>query len=114
MIKTKRIYEKQSDDDGFRILVDRLWPRGVSKTEAKIDLWMKEIAPTDVLRKWFSHNPKKWDGFKKKYQNELKDKKLLLDKIRELEKENKVLTLVYSAKDEEHNNARVLSEILGH
>lgn len=112
MIRIKRIYEKHSTDDGFRILIDRLWPRGVSKDKAKVDLWIKEIAPTDSLRKWFSHDPEKWKGFKKKYREELKKKKSLLNKIKELEKENKVVTLVFSAKDEEHNNAVVLSEIL--
>lgn len=112
MIKIKRIYEKYSADDGFRILIDRLWPRGVSKSNAKIDLWLKEIAPTDSLRKWFSHDPKKWESFKKKYQEELKENKSLLDTIKDLEKEHKTVTLVFSAKDELHNNAIVLQKVL--
>lgn len=112
MIKTKRIYEEYSSDDGFRILIDRLWPRGVSKANAHVDLWFKEIAPTDQLRKWFSHDPKKWEAFKKKYIKELKENKLSLDKIKYLKKEHKNITLIFSAKDEQHNNAVVLSEFL--
>ncbi|HYB93183.1 MAG TPA: DUF488 family protein, partial [archaeon] len=80
MRKIKRIYEKPEREDGYRILVDRLWPRGLSKDKAKIDLWMKEIAPSDETRKWFSHDPRKWEEFKKRYKNELKDKKNLLMK----------------------------------
>jgi uncharacterized protein YeaO (DUF488 family) len=71
-IKIKRVYEKYDVNDGFRILIDRLWPRGLSKEEAKIDLWMKEIAPSDNLRKWFAHDPKKWEEFMKKYEEELR------------------------------------------
>jgi len=112
MIRIKRIYEEYSPDDGFRILIDRLWPRGVSKDDARVDLWFKEIAPTDHLRKWFSHDPKKWEAFKKKYIKELKENKLSLDKIRNLKKEHKNITLIFSAKDEQHNNAVVLSEFL--
>jgi len=74
MIGIKRIYDNPEKKDGFRILVDRLWPRGLSKEKAKVDLWLKEIAPSDKLRKWFSHDPKKWDDFKKKYKLELRDK----------------------------------------
>ena len=112
MIKIKRIYEKHSPDDGFRILIDRLWPRGVSKDDAHVDVWFKEIAPTDHLRKWFSHDPKKWETFKKKYIKELKENKSSLDKIKDLKKEHKIITLIFSAKDEQHNNAVVLSEFL--
>ncbi len=112
MIKTKRIYEKYSPDDGFRILIDRLWPRGVSKDDAHVDVWFKEIAPTDHLRKWFSHDPKKWETFKKKYIKELKENKSSLVKIKDLKKEHKIITLIFSAKDEQHNNAVVLSEFL--
>jgi uncharacterized protein YeaO (DUF488 family) len=108
MIKIKRIYEKYSLDDGHRILIDRLWPRGVSKINAHVNLWFKEIAPTDSLRKWFSHDPKKWEVFKKKYIKELKENKSSLDKIKNLKKEHKIITLVFSAKDEQHNNAVVL------
>jgi uncharacterized protein YeaO (DUF488 family) len=112
MIRIKRIYEEYSPGDGFRILIDRLWPRGVSKDDAHVDLWFKEIAPTDHLRKWFSHDPKKWNTFKKKYLEELKKNKSLIDKIKNLEKEHKIITLVFSAKDEQHNNAIALGEVL--
>jgi uncharacterized protein YeaO (DUF488 family) len=113
MIKIKRIYEIPEEKDGFRILVDRLWPRGISKQKARIDLWLKEIAPSDKLRKWFSHDPKKWIDFKSNYTKELENNPLL-QRIKQLVKENKVLTLLYSAKDIEHNNAVVLYEILSH
>jgi uncharacterized protein YeaO (DUF488 family) len=113
MIKIKRVYEIPEEKDGLRILVDKLWPRGISKEKAHVDLWLKEIAPSDKLRKWFSHDPKKWIDFKSKYTKEL-EKNPLLQRIKQIGKENKVLTLLYSAKDTEHNNAVVLYEILSH
>jgi uncharacterized protein YeaO (DUF488 family) len=113
MIKTKRIYESPAEEDGFRILVDRLWPRGVQKEKAKIDLWLKEIAPSDDLRKWFAHDPQKWEEFKKKYAKELATKQGLLNEIRQKEKEKGTVTFLYSAKDTEHNNAVALKTILG-
>ena len=112
MIRIKRIYDEYSPGDGFRILIDKLWPRGVSKDNAHVDLWFKEIAPTDHLRKWFSHDPKKWEAFKRKYIKELKENKPSLDKIKDLKKEHKNITLIFSAKDEQHNNAVVLLEFL--
>ena len=112
MIRVKRIYELPSKEDGYRVLVDRLWPRGMSKDRAKIDLWLKDIAPSDGLRKWFSHDPKKWDDFKKKYGLELKERQELLLKIKQAEKEKGAVTLLYSARDEEHNQAVALSAIL--
>lgn len=112
MIRIGRIYEKPGKGNGFRILVDRLWPRGVKKSEAKINLWLKDIAPSDSLRKWFSHDPEKWKEFQKRYRAELKGRKELLRQIKRLEKENKNIMLIYSAKDKEHNNAVVLAEIL--
>ena len=108
MIKIKRIYEQSAKEDGFRILVDRLWPRGISKDNAKIDLWLKEIGPSDEVRNWFSHDPKKWQGFKTRYEAELRTKKELLDKIKQEEKVHGTVTLLYSAKDEKHNQAVVL------
>lgn len=110
-INIKRVYEKAKKEDGFRILVDRLWPRGVSKKEAKIDLWLKEIAPSDELRTWFGHDPKKWPDFKKRYFKELQGKDEQVKVIKEKLKEGKV-TLVYGAKDTEHNNAVVLQALL--
>ena len=112
MIKIKRVYEKPTEDDGYRILVDRLWPRGVAKNKAKIDLWLKQVSPSNELRKWFSHDAEKWDEFKKKYHSELKSEKISLQKIKQIEKENKIITLVYAAKDDRHNNAIVLADEL--
>lgn len=112
LIKIKRVYESPAEEDGFRVLIDRLWPRGLAKEKAKLDLWIKEVAPSDELRKWFSHDPEKWEEFKKKYLQELSAKQALLTKIRQLEKEQGTVTLLYSAKDTEHNNAVALKEIL--
>ena len=112
MIKIKRAYLPADDADGFRILVDRLWPRGISKEKANLDLWLKEIAPTSELRKWFSHDPERWEQFQEKYKQELEDKPELLKQIKEAENENKTVTLVYAAKDQEYNNAVVLQDVL--
>ena len=107
--KIKRAYEKPSSDDGYRILVDRLWPRGLSKQTLHTDLWLKEIAPSSKLRKWYGHDPAKSDEFKKKYETELKSNPLLeeIQKIKE-----PTITLVYGARDEVHNQAVVLKELL--
>jgi len=112
MIKIKRVYEKPSKEDGYRILVDRLWPRGLTKEHAAVDLWMKDIAPSTTLRQWFSHDPMKWNEFQKKYKEELRGKKALSEELGRLVREKKSLTLLYAAKDQEHNNAVVLEEIL--
>ena len=113
MIKIKRIYEKQSKEDGYRILVDRLWARGLTKEKAGVDLWLKEIAPSNELRKWYSHDPAKWNDFRKKYKEELKDKEELLNRIKELENKKTIVTLLFSSKEERLNNATALKEILG-
>ena len=110
-IQTKRIYEDPASNDGYRVLVDRIWPRGVSKEDAKLDDWLKEIAPSDELRKWFDHDPDKFNEFKKRYKKELKDHEDELDELAGKSTEKKV-TLLYGAKDEEHNQAVVLKEIL--
>lgn len=112
MIKIKRIYEEAAQSDGYRILIDRLWPRGVSKEKAKIDLWLKEIAPTTELRKWFNHEPEKWEEFQKRYKKELSQNKDLIKQLNSLEKEHKTITLLYAAKDSEHANAKVLLKVL--
>lgn len=112
MIKIKRVYDQPSEEDGYRILVDRLWPRGLSKEKAKVDLWLKEIAPSDELRKRFCHDPAKWKEFKKSYAEELKNKRDLLDKIKQVEKDKGTITLLYAAKDRDHNNAVILSDVL--
>jgi len=108
MIKVKRIYEQPSKEDGFRVLVDRLWPRGMSKEKAKIDLWLREIAPSNDLRNWFCHEQMKWDAFRKKYEEELETKGELVQKVKQAEKERGTVTLLYSAKDEKHNQAVAL------
>ena len=110
-IQLKRAYDKPSSGNGYRILVDRIWPRGVSKDELEIDEWLKDIAPSTELRKWFNHDPVKWDDFKKRYFKELKQKKELTEKIIEKMK-NHNITFVYSAKDREHNNAVALKEYI--
>jgi uncharacterized protein YeaO (DUF488 family) len=111
-VKIKRVYDKPSKQDGKRILVDRLWPRGLTKEKASVDLWLKEIAPSTVLRKWFGHEPDKWKEFQKRYQDELKNNKEQVSLLKEQVKKGPV-TLVYGAKDEEHNEAVVLKEWLG-
>ncbi|MEO7264476.1 MAG: DUF488 domain-containing protein [Ferruginibacter sp.] len=110
-LKIKRVYEKPAKEDGKRILVDRLWPRGLTKEKAGIDIWLKEIAPSTELRKWFNHDPGKWKEFKKRYQQELKKNKEQVSLLNEQHKKGEV-TLVYGAKDEEHNEALVLQEWL--
>jgi uncharacterized protein YeaO (DUF488 family) len=107
----KRIYESASDADGFRILVDRLWPRGMKKEDAGIDLWLKAVAPTDALRKWYHHDGGGWDEFRHKYVLELKDNPAV-DGLLSLIKEQKTVTLLYAAKDEIQNHALVLLEFL--
>jgi uncharacterized protein YeaO (DUF488 family) len=111
MIKIKRTYDPPLPDDGKRILVDRLWPRGIKKEGAKIDEWLKDIAPSDELRKWFSHDPSKWQEFKRRYKKELNDKSDLIKNLGRQSKKMNV-TLLFSAKDIEHNNAVVLKEVL--
>jgi uncharacterized protein YeaO (DUF488 family) len=110
-IKIKRVYEKPDKTDGTRILVDRLWPRGLTKAKAKVDLWLKEIAPSTELRKWFGHEPDKWAEFKKRYHAELKKNGEQAALLKE-EIEKGVVTLVYGAKDEEHNEAVVLARLV--
>lgn len=111
MFKIKRVYEKQESRDGKRILVDRLWPRGLSKDKAKIDYWMKEIAPSDALRKLFAHKPEHWPEFRERYFGELRNKEDLFKELRILSK-NKTVTLLYAARDEKRNNAQVLYEFI--
>jgi uncharacterized protein YeaO (DUF488 family) len=112
MILVKRVYEKARKEDGWRVLVDRLWPRGVKKEAARVDLWMKEIAPTNTLRKWFGHEPAKWAEFQTRYRAELAKKKELLAELSKMEKEHGTLTLLFGAKDEQHNQAIALLEAL--
>lgn len=110
-LKIKRVYEQSAKEDGKRILVDRLWPRGLTKEKANIDLWLKDVAPSTELRKWFAHDPAKWDEFQKRYLKELKSNKDNVTIIKELIKSGTV-TLVYGARDQEHNEALVLEKHL--
>jgi uncharacterized protein YeaO (DUF488 family) len=111
VIKIKRVYDKPRKTDGYRILIDRLWPRGMTKEEAAIDEWAKELAPTDLLRNWFDHDPYYWEQFKRKYRAELKQNKLVQD-FMERHKEKKLITLIYSTKYDKLTHALVLREHL--
>jgi uncharacterized protein YeaO (DUF488 family) len=111
VIKIKRVYELYDSGDGNRILIDRLWPRGLTKDKAKIDLWLKDIAPSAALRKWFGHDPEKWPEFQRRYKNELDANKESVETLRTQLKAGPA-TLVYGAKDEQHNDAVVLAEYL--
>ena len=111
MIKLKRVYQEPSPADGLRILVDRLWPRGLTKERAAVDLWLKELAPSTELRKWFGHDPAKWREFQTRYREEVHDNDEVLQVLKEKAKKNTV-TLVYGARDEHHNEALVLKQIL--
>ncbi len=110
-VKIKRVYEKPDKEDGVRILVDRLWPRGLTKEKAGADLWLKDIAPSTELRKWFDHDPEKWGEFKKRYLSELQENKDAVSQLKEQIRKHPV-TLLYGAKDEEHNEALVLKNYL--
>jgi uncharacterized protein YeaO (DUF488 family) len=110
-IQLKRAYEPASVRDGYRVLVDRLWPRGVSKTEAKLDEWDKELAPSSELREWFGHEPARFAEFRRRYMNELRANRPRLKELRRRAATG-TLTLVYSAHDSEHNDAVVLAEVL--
>jgi uncharacterized protein YeaO (DUF488 family) len=110
-IQLKRAYEKPERGDGTRILVDRLWPRGLTKGKAKINLWLKDVAPSSGLRKWFGHDPRKWRGFRSRYRAELKQRGDQLQLIRN-ESRKGVITLIYGARDQKHNDAVVLKQLL--
>ncbi|WMT51214.1 MAG: DUF488 domain-containing protein [Ferroplasma sp.] len=111
MIRLKRVYDEYSIDDGIRILVERLWPRGISKEKAHIDIWMKEIAPSTELRKWFNHEDSKWEEFVQRYKNELVGN-IELEDLRGIVSKNKNVTIIYSSRNKDHNNAVVLYGML--
>ena len=111
MLKIKRVYDDVSSQDGKRVLVDRVWPRGIKKEDLKHDEWYKELAPSTDLRKWFDHDEDKWDEFKKKYKEELKDQQDLIKELRK-DSDGHNVTLLYAAKDTEHNQAVVLKEVI--
>jgi uncharacterized protein YeaO (DUF488 family) len=110
-VRLKRAYEPASRADGKRVLVDRLWPRGVKKTEAKIDAWMKEIAPSAELRKWFAHDPHRWAEFRRRYKEELKEHADEIARLRAIAEAGR-LTLVFAARDQAHNDAVVLRDLI--
>ena len=110
-IKLKRAYQAPEPGDGTRILIDRLWPRGVKKSSAAIDHWLKDIAPSTTLRQWFAHRPERWPEFRRRYRAELRHHPELLEQIRDATREGPV-TLIYAARDEEHNDAVVLRDLL--
>ncbi|ACM19625.1 protein of unknown function DUF488 [Geotalea daltonii FRC-32] len=112
MIRIKRIYDPPEATDGRRLLVDRLWPRGLAKEKAQVDDWLKELAPSSELRTWFGHDPAKWEEFRRRYEEELQGQREQLAKLH-AESEKRTVTLLYAAKDEEHNNAAVLKELVG-
>ena len=111
-IKVKRVYDAPSSDDGFRILVDRIWPRGLSTESAGVDLWMRDVAPSTELRHWFNHETEKWPEFRIRYERELRDHGELLDLILDTERHRGGVTLLFGAHDVEHNEAIVIAETL--
>lgn len=111
MIEIQRVYGRQQRSQGFRILVDRLWPRGIKKEELKADLWLKDVAPSNDLRKWFNHDPARWDEFKRRYFRELESRQSAIDSIVEKTKDGDII-LLYGARDDKHNNAAALKEYL--
>lgn len=110
-IRRKRAYETASADDGYRVLIDRLWPRGVSRARVRIDAWEKELAPSTELRRWFGHAPDRFDEFRRRYIGELRNQRQALAALRSRAR-NGTLTLVYSARDGDHNDAVVLADVL--
>lgn len=110
-VQLKRAYELPETADGTRVLIDRLWPRGVKKADAALDRWMKDLAPSTGLRKWFGHDPARWDEFRRRYADEVHQHSDQLDELRSLARQGRV-TLVYSAHDEEHNDAIVLRDLV--
>lgn len=112
MIHVKRVYEPAAKDDGWRVLVDRLWPRGLTKEKARVDAWLKEVAPSDALRKKFHHEELGWPEFEKRYRAELAKKNEELAALKNIEKEHGTVTLLFGAKDPEHNQAVVLAAVL--
>lgn len=112
-VRLKRAYEPPSSDDGIRVLVDRLWPRGVRKADIAIDRWLREVAPSTELRRWFGHDPRRWSEFRRRYEAELSRNREALKELRECTRKGRV-TLVYGARDQAHNEAVVLRDVLGH
>lgn len=112
MWKVKRIYNAPARTDGYRVLVDRLWPRGLTRQRAHVDLWLRDVAPSHILRKQFGHRPERWKEFRRRYAEELKQKPALLAQLRQLEREHGTVTLLFASRDERRNNAVALARIL--
>lgn len=110
-IRLKRVYDEPAKEDGVRVLIDRIWPRGVRKDEAALDEWLKEVAPSTELRKWFGHSPERWPEFRKRYEAELEKNQEAFDRLVDLCRKSDV-TLLYAARDDAHNNAVVLKELI--
>lgn len=111
-VRLKRVYLKPEKSDGYRILVDRLWPRGLSKQQAKVDHWLRDIAPSTALRRWYGHDPKRWAEFQRRYRMELKDEKDAVQGLKALLKQHKTATFLFSSKEEQINNAVALKRYL--
>ncbi|KAB0669649.1 DUF488 domain-containing protein [Oryzomonas sagensis] len=111
MLQLKRVYEPAEAGDGKRILVDRLWPRGISRDAARIDAWLKDIAPSDQLRRWFGHDPGKWEEFRSRYREELREHAPLVEQLRN-EADDTTITLLFAARDSDRNNAVVLKQVI--
>jgi uncharacterized protein YeaO (DUF488 family) len=111
-IKVKRVYDSPGQEDGYRVLVDRLWPRGLTADAAEVALWLRDIAPTTALRKWYGHRIERWPEFRERYRKELAVHGELLDLIRDIEHHRTRVTLLFGAADEDHNEARVLAEVV--
>lgn len=112
MIRLKRVYDPPSEEDGLRVLADRLWPRALKREAAGIDIWLKDIAPGTALRQWFGHDPRRWAEFQKRYREELRQRPEAVAALRALVKANKRLTLLFAAKDPDHNNAVALKSFI--
>ena len=110
-VKSKRVYDAAEAGDGYRVLIDRMWPRGVSRQRAQLDEWARELAPSSELRKWFHHDPERFDEFRSRYREELRERRPLLEELRRRARDGPV-TLLYAARDREHNDAVVLEELL--
>ena len=110
-VKSKRVYDAAEPGEGYRVLIDRMWPRGVSRERAQLDEWARELAPSSELRKWFHHDPERFDGFRSRYREELRERRPLLEELRRRARDGPV-TLLYAARDREHNDAVVLEELL--
>ena len=111
-IVVKRVYDQLAPDDGYRVLVDRLWPRGLSRDAAHLDLWVRDVAPTTKLRTWYDHKVERWPEFQERYAAELKEHGALLDLILDIERHRRRVTLLFAARDRDHNEARVLAAAL--